>query len=75
MLLEDGGDWRMADVIWLDGGARNPKGLALLQVADGDTGVINWGDAHLITHIVLRYGTARVGLWRCDPCDQDHSCG
>lgn len=75
MLLEDGRDWRMADVIWLDGGARNPKGLALLQVAHGDTGVINWVDAYLITHIVLGYGTARGALWRCGPCDQDHSCG
>ena len=75
MLFEDGGDWRMAEVIWLDGGARNPKGLALLQVAHGDTGVINWGDAYLITHIVLGYGTARAALWRCGPCEQDHSCG
>ena len=25
VIVEDGKDWRMADVIWVDGGARNPK--------------------------------------------------
>jgi len=25
VIVEDGSDWRMADVIWVDGGARNPK--------------------------------------------------
>ena len=35
------GAWRMADVIWVDGGARNPKVPTLFQVADVDTSVIN----------------------------------
>ena len=48
------GAWRMADVIWVDGGARNPKVPTLFQVADVDTGVINWGNADLVTHIVPR---------------------
>ena len=34
VIVDDGSDWRMADVIWVDGGARNPKVLTLLQVAD-----------------------------------------
>ena len=42
----------MADVIWVDGGARNPKFPTLFQVADVDTGVINWVNADLVTHIV-----------------------
>ena len=46
------GAWRMADVIWVDGGARNPKAPTLFQVADVDTGVINWVNADLVTHIV-----------------------
>ena len=25
VIVEDGSDWRMADVIWVDGGARNPR--------------------------------------------------
>ena len=26
VIVDDGSDWRMADVIWVDGGARNPQG-------------------------------------------------
>ena len=48
------GAWRMADVIWVDGGARNPKIPTLFQVADVDTGVINWVNADFVTHIVPR---------------------
>ena len=48
------GAWRMADVIWVDGGARNPKVPTLFQVADVDTGVIKWINADLVTHIVPR---------------------
>ena len=48
------GAWRMADVIWVDGGARNPKVPTLFRVADVDTGVVNWVNADLVTHIVPR---------------------
>ena len=48
------GAWRMADVTLVDGGARNPKVPTLFQVADVDTGVINWINADLVTHIVPR---------------------
>ena len=41
------GAWLMAEVIWVDGGARNPKVLTLFQAADVDTGVINWINIHL----------------------------
>ena len=54
VIVEDGSDWRMADVIWVDGGARNPKVPTLFQVADVDTGLINWVNADLVTHIVPR---------------------
>ena len=40
--------------IWVDGGARNPKVPTLFQVADVDTGVINWINADLVTHICPR---------------------
>ena len=36
------------------GGARNPKVPTLFQVADVDTGVINWVNADLVTHICPR---------------------
>ena len=54
VIVDDGKDWRMADVIWVDGGARHPKVPTLFQVADVDTGVITWVNADLVTHIVPR---------------------
>ena len=54
VIVEDGKDWRMADATWVDGGARNPKVPILFQVADVDTGVVNWLNADLVTHICPR---------------------
>ena len=54
VIVEDGNDWRMADVIWVDGGARNSKVPTLFQVADVDTGVITLVNADLMSHICLR---------------------
>lgn len=54
IVTDTDGAWRMADVIWVDGGARNPKTPTLLQVADVDTGVINWVTADFVAHIVPR---------------------
>ena len=48
----DSDDWWMADVIHVDGGARDPKVPTLFQVADVDSGVIRWVCADLVTHIV-----------------------
>ena len=44
--------WWMADVIFVEGGARNPKVPTLFQVADVDSGVIRWVNADLVTHIL-----------------------
>ena len=54
IVADTDGAWRMADVIWVDGGARNPKVPTLFQVADVDTGVINLVNADLVSHIVPR---------------------
>ena len=54
IVTDTDGARRMADVIWVDGGARNPKIPTLFQVADVDTGVINWVNADLVTHICPR---------------------
>ena len=54
IVTDTDGAWRMADVILVDGGARNPKTPTLFQVADVDTGVINWVTADFVTHIVPR---------------------
>ena len=45
-------DWWMADVLHVDGGARDPRVPTLFQVADVDDGTIRWVCADLVTHIV-----------------------
>lgn len=55
VIIEDGSDWRMADAIWADGGPRNPMVPTLFQIADVDTGGINWVNADLVSHIGHRY--------------------
>ena len=52
MIVEDGSDLRMADLIWVDGGARNPKVPTLFQIADVDSGVIRWVNADLVQKIL-----------------------
>ena len=54
IVTDTDGAWRMADVIWVDGGARKPKIPTLFQVVNVDTGVINWINADLVTHICPR---------------------
>ncbi len=44
--------WWMAQVIHVDGGARNPKVPTMFQVADVDDGSVRWVNADLISHVV-----------------------
>ena len=44
--------WWMGDVLFMEGGARNPKVSTLFQIACIDTGTIRWVNADLVTHIV-----------------------
>ena len=44
--------WWMANVIHVDGGARDPRIPTMFQVADVDDGTISWVNADLVTHIV-----------------------
>ena len=54
VIVEDGSDWGMADVVWVYGGTRSPEVPTLFQEADVDTGVINWINADLVTHVATR---------------------
>ena len=54
IVADKDGAWRTAEVIWVDGGARNAKVPRLFQVAYVHNGVINWINAYLVTHIVPR---------------------
>ena len=53
-LTSDDDRWWMADVIYVEGGARNPQVPTLFQVADVDSGEVFWVNADLVTHIVPR---------------------
>ena len=44
----------MADVIHVIGSVRSPRVPLFFQVADVSTGVINWINVDLVTHIVPR---------------------
>ena len=54
VIVQRGGDWRMADVIHVIGSVRSPRVPRFVQVADVNAGVINWVNADLVTHIVPR---------------------
>ena len=53
-LTSDDDRWWMADVIYVEGGARNPSVPTLFQVADVDSGEVLWVNSDLVTHIVPR---------------------
>ena len=54
VIVQRGGDWRMADVIHVIGSVRSPRVPRFFQVADVNADVINWVNADLVTHIVPR---------------------
>ena len=41
IVADTDGAWQMADVIWVDGGAKNPKVSTLFRTANADTGFVN----------------------------------
>ena len=52
--VADKDDWWMGQVIWCEGGARDPKVNTMFQIADIDSGVIRWVNADLVTHVMPR---------------------
>ena len=48
-------DWWMGQILWVDGGARDPKVPTLLQISDVDTGVIRWINADQVQQIMLPF--------------------
>ena len=48
----DKDDWWMGQVIFCEGGARDPKVNSLFQVADVDTGVIRWINADEVSNVI-----------------------
>lgn len=48
-------DWWMGQILWVEGGARDPKVPTLFQVSDIDTGVIRWVNADQAQQIMLPF--------------------
>ena len=44
--------WSVAEVIWCEGGARNPAHTTMFQVMDVDTGTVKWCNADAVTHVL-----------------------
>ena len=54
VVVSDGDDWWMGDILHVDGGARAPKIPTLFQIADVDSGVVRWVNADVVSHVVPR---------------------
>ena len=46
-------DWWMGQILWVEGGARDPKVPTLFQISDIDTGGIRWVNADQVQQIML----------------------
>ena len=46
------GEWFMGQVIWCEGGARDPRVNTMFQVANVDNGEITWVNGDAVTHVL-----------------------
>ena len=44
--------WSVAEVIWCEGGARNPAHTTMFQVMDVDSRVVKWVNTDAVTHVL-----------------------
>ena len=47
-------DWYMATVLFVEGSARDPKAPSLFQVADIDTGIVQFVNADQVEKVMMR---------------------
>ena len=52
VVMTDKTTWSVAEVIWCEGGARNPAHTTMFQVMDVDTGAVKWVNADAVTHVL-----------------------
>ena len=45
-------EWFMGQVIWCEGGARDPRVNTMFQVANIDNGEITWLNGDVVTHVL-----------------------
>ena len=51
-------DWWMGQILWVEGGARDPKVPTLFQVSNIDSGLIRWVSADQVQQIMLPFELA-----------------
>ena len=51
--LKQSEDWWIGQIIWVEGGARDPAVPSLFQAADVDTGEVRWINADEATRLVI----------------------
>ena len=44
--------WTVAEVIWCEGGARNPAHTTMFQMMNVDKGTVKWVNADAVTHVL-----------------------
>ena len=52
VVMTDQTTWSVVEVIWCEGGARNPAHTTMFQVMDVDTGTVKWINADAVTHFL-----------------------
>ena len=52
VVMTDKTTWSVAEIIWCEGGARNPAHTTMFQVMDVDSGVVKWVNADAVTHVL-----------------------
>ena len=52
VVMSDKTTWSVAEVIWCEGGARNPAHTTMFQVMDVDSGVVKWVNADAVTYVL-----------------------
>ena len=53
--LEPDANWWMGQVVFCEGGARDPKVNTMFQIANVDDGCILWVNADEVTHVVRSF--------------------
>ena len=53
--LEPDANWWMGQVVFCEGGARNPRVNTMFQIANVDDGCILWVNADEVTHVVRSF--------------------
>ena len=52
VVMADKTTWSVAEVVWCEGGARNPAHTTMFQVMDVDSGIVRWVNPDAVSHVL-----------------------